>query len=383
MKILLKNASLLDATFDYETQDILVENGIITGLGALEHSQADQVIDLSGHTVMPGFINAHVHVTMGDGAFREDVLRGFAENGVTMIRDMGYSCTADVENYFAWLRAHSSPEYTQVVSVGRFVAYPGGYGAGHGDDITGVLITTPEEARQAVRQQIRTGSKAIKIGLGSMSIPGLAGPGRPGGGPGGGPPASVEMDMPTELISAVCAEAKNLGVRSICHLMTREYMQEAVRSGIGEVAHCAIEPISDELLEEMVQKNVILTPTLEMFEQIAPQKFPVAAENVKRYFDKGGRITVGNDYMPGKPSLGMAMAELRALRKAGLSLRDIVIAATQNGAVAAGTENVMGTISINKQANLIAIRGVLDDSMEALEHLCMVMNRGELLHLTI
>ena len=174
MKILLRNARLLDATYEYEKQDVLIKDEEIIAVADTIDQEADQVLDLTGYTVMPGFINAHIHVTMGDGPFREDVLRGFAEKGVCMVRDMGYSCKTDVVEYYSWLRDHSSADYTQVVSVGRFVACPGGYGAGHGEDTTGVLITTPEEAKAAVRAQVRSGSKAIKIGLGAMSKIGRA-----------------------------------------------------------------------------------------------------------------------------------------------------------------------------------------------------------------
>ena len=392
MRIILKSARLLDATYDCEPHDILTGDGIILAIDPPVEAEADQVIDLSGCTLMPGFVNSHIHVTMGDGPFREDLLRGFAEAGVCLVRDMGYSATTPVEEYFSWLRDHSGPEYTQVVSVGRFVASPGGYGAGHGSDVTGVLVSTPEDAAKAVRRQIRSGSKAIKVGLGAMAIPGVdGGPGGPGGpgspsgpgGPGGPPGAAENVDMPPEVMAAVCREAKRLGVRSVCHLLTREYMQTAVDCGIGEVAHCAIEPIPDGLLDQMVKNGVILTPTLEMFEKLAPAKFPVAVENVKRFFDKGGILTVGNDFMPGKPELGMAMTELRCLKKAGIPLRDIVIAATLHGAVAAGTVNQMGTISVGKQANLIAVSGELDENFEKLEAPAFVMNRGAVLRRTL
>ena len=75
--------------------------------------------------------------------------------------------------------------------------------------------------------------------------------------------------------------------------------------------------------------------------------------------------------------------EAAAADEAGIPLRDIVIAATLHGAVAAGTVNQMGTISVGKQANLIAVSGELDENFEKLEAPAFVMNRGAVLRRTL
>ena len=73
MKTLLKNASLLDANYDGQQFDVLVEDGEILAVGK-DVSRFDREIDLSGYTLLPGFIDAHVHVAMKDDHFPDEAL---------------------------------------------------------------------------------------------------------------------------------------------------------------------------------------------------------------------------------------------------------------------------------------------------------------------
>ena len=82
MTYLLKNAQLLDAEHNHAPLDVLIDGTTIAAVGT-DLSSIDQVIDLSGYTILPGFVDAHVHVAVDDRAFKEDAVRAWAYNGVT------------------------------------------------------------------------------------------------------------------------------------------------------------------------------------------------------------------------------------------------------------------------------------------------------------
>ena len=88
MSYLLKNAQLLDAEHNHAPLDVLIDGTTIAAVGT-DLGSADQVIDLSGYTILPGFVDAHVHVAVDDRAFKEDAVRAWAYNGVTTVRELG------------------------------------------------------------------------------------------------------------------------------------------------------------------------------------------------------------------------------------------------------------------------------------------------------
>ena len=69
MTYLLKNARLLDAELNHAPLDLLVDGETICAVGT-ELGPADQVMDLTGYTLLPGFVDAHVHVAVNDHAFQ-------------------------------------------------------------------------------------------------------------------------------------------------------------------------------------------------------------------------------------------------------------------------------------------------------------------------
>ena len=90
--IVLKGARLLSADYNGEELDVLVQDGYIVAVG--EDLAGDTVIDLTGYTLMPGMIDAHVHIASGSG-YGMDLLAQFCEQGITSVREEGMLSTGD------------------------------------------------------------------------------------------------------------------------------------------------------------------------------------------------------------------------------------------------------------------------------------------------
>ena len=102
-------------------------------------------------------------------------------------------------------------------------------------------------------------------------------------------------------------------------------------------------------------------------------------DNVARFVKLGGKVAVGTDAMRMEiqPEVaGMPLRELRLLHEAGLSVDEVIDAATINAAEVCGIADQVGSIAVGKRANLIAVKDPIDEGFDALAHVEFVMNRG-------
>ena len=193
-------------------------------------------------------------------------------------------------------------------------------------------------------------------------------------------------------------------------MLDSEFVEPLLDAGIPEFAHMPVDRIPDELIDRMVKQGVAVVPTLctvnppppsedemKMFKPKGPNgeemKMPpmpepkvskdeqekICIDNVARFFRKGGLVAVGTDTMrmetrPG--SAVMPVKELQLLHQAGLSVADVIDAATINAAKVCKIDDKVGSIAVGKQANIIAVKGEIDETFESLSHVEFVMNRG-------
>ncbi len=105
----------------------------------------------------------------------------------------------------------------------------------------------------------------------------------------------------------------------------------------------------------------------------------ICLDNTRRFIRFGGMVAVGTDTMrmESQPQVAaMPVRELQLLYKAGLSVSQVIDAATINAARLCKIDDQVGSIQVGKQANIIALRDEVDESFEALGHVEFVMNRG-------
>ena len=384
MKILLKHANI----YGGDTADILVEDGKITGIGSFD--SADEIHDMSGYAaVLPGVIDAHMHIVTGDIEYNDRALRAWAQAGVTTVRDMGIGSDRNehpTQEFLAYRETIEVPECAHCLTAGRFVAQYHGLNHVMSDGAeTGYGCKTPEDAVNAVNELLDMGCDGIKTSIGR----GMDG-------------KSVPME--TEKLRAIADTAKARGVWVSCHVLDAEFIPALLEAGMPEFAHMPTDHVSDELLKAMADAGVTCTPTLmsinaprppmpkgakppkmpPMPKDMPPMKSPqeqedICVDNVRRFVEFGGTVAVGTDTMrmESQPHVAcMPVRELQLLHKAGLSVPQVIDAATINAAKLCKIDDQVGSIAVGKQANIIAVKSGIDETFEALSHVEFVMNRG-------
>ena len=384
MTICLKNAALCDARLWNAKADILVEDGVIRAVGP--SLSGDRVIDLAGCTVLPGLIDAHIHMVSGGEPFDDASLKNWAQSGVLAVRDLGLGNGESCDRYLSWLSGVNTPEHAAVVTAGQCVAAWGGYMHRMGPKENGIGVKTPEEAVSAVETQIRKGCQGVKLAMDYDMMD-----------------ESTPQYTP-ETLRAVARKAKELDVWCTAHVLMSKFLRVLVENGIPEMAHTPLDPIPEDLLDAMAARDIPMVSTLQpiniprpplsrkaldsmppkMKEMMAKmeavdtaQQERDAVENVRRFHEKGGTVVMGTDTMrmtQMPDAARVPLRELRLLRQAGLSLQAVVASATKNAAMACRLSG-MGSLQPGKRACLIALPGALRE-VDDLENVRFVMNRG-------
>ncbi len=381
--ILLKNAILCDGRMWNVRGDVFVENGMIIDVG--QGFSGDETYDLSGYTLLPGFFDAHVHMVSGPSEFNDAALKSWAQSGVLTVRDLGLGNAKPTEDYMAWRKSVALPECAEIITAGRCIAAAHGYMHMMGGNENGIGVNTPEEAVAAIERQLAIGCDGIKTASDIDHFD-----------------ENTPQHSP-QTLSAIALTAKNHHVWCTAHVLQSRFLRKLVESGIPEMAHMVLDPIPEDLLDEMVIKQVAVTCTLQsinaprpplpktevtpelmrmikLMEQVdTAQQEREALDNTRRFHEKGGMVVMGTDTMRMEDMPHVAtipIHELQLLHKAGLSIPAVIAASTINAAKACKVDAIQGTIETGKKANLIAIREALNETFEALSHVEFVMNHG-------
>jgi len=302
-----------------------------------------QLFDAQGTTILPGFINTHVH-----NAYLNTNLKTWAQAGVTTVRDMGapfggYSfSTRDVLN--------ANPEYAQIIAAGPLVTVPDGYPIA-GNNFSSLTVDSPEDAREKINQLVDEGADVIKITLTIGVFPTLS----------------------LEQATAIVETAHARGIPVTVHATTARDLERALDAGVDDVAHIATDHVSDELIQRMVQADVAWVPTLAILRGRG-------ADNLRRFVKAGGRVALGNDagYLAGV-LIGMPTNEIEQLHHAGLTPMQIIVAATRNAAEVCRVDDTLGTLEVGKQADVLVVKGDPLKDIAALQDVQLVIHNGTII----
>ncbi len=386
MTICLKNGTLCDGRLWKVKADILVEDGTILAVG--RDLTGGETVDLTGCTVLPGLIDAHVHIISGGETFDDAPLKSWAQAGVLTVRDCGLGNGESCDRYLAWLKTVQTPERARVLTAGQAVAAWGGYMHMMMGKENGIGVRTPADAQRAIEAQIAKGCDGVKIAMDYDMLD------------------ERTPQYTPETVRAIAAKAKELGVWCTAHVQMSKFLRILVENGIPEMAHTVLDPIPEDLMDEMVARDIPMTSTLqpinvprpplpkEELDRMPPhirqtiQKMEAidtarqercAIDNIRRFHAKGGTVVMGTDTMrmQARPETAcVPLRELGLLLDAGLTAREVIAAATVNAARACGMGDRLGSLRPGKQADIIAVPGELDDRLEQLGRTAFVMHAG-------
>ena len=373
----LRTSRILDGTGNVlEDRDVVIRAGRIAEIVAGGSARGDRVYDLTALTVLPGYIDTHVHIShhfdsngklhppADRSAIGHVTLYG-AENayrtlmsGVTTMQSLGSPEDADLKD---WIARGTVPGPRLLSSLGSISENTG----------------TPDQIREFVRDRVAAGADVVKI-FASTSI-------RFGG----------VTSLSAAHLEAACGEARAQGLRSIVHAHRGDAVRLAADAGCTQIEHgWLLEPADLEVIAasgmyfgnqiDLLYRNYvehgrgydgIAGYTMEGFANLHAAQ-PSALEVFKASLDTPGlRVVYSTDANAG--SHGRNVDELVAyVQEGGQDPMDAVISATSLAAESLGMADRIGSIAPGLDADIIALDGDPISDAGALGRVVFVMRGG-------
>ncbi|RKT35836.1 imidazolonepropionase-like amidohydrolase [Microbacterium sp. AG1240] len=364
----LVGATLIDGTLSDPLPDAEVEvvEGRIAYVGPRRPSGRGRAIDLGGRFLLPGFVDAHVHLVMSTAASRSEQadwfdeewvvaalanLRATVEAGVTTARDLsgltpGYR-SAVASGAVAGPRLHLaismlSPTggHADPVRANGSVPVWAARGAASGV----AVVDTPDEVVKVVRELVRTGADVIKV----CTSGGVTSP----------HDSPEDRGLPREHVELVVAEMRGRhGQPVAAHAQNDEGVRAAVLGGAASIEHGY--DMSDETIALMLERGTTLVPTLSTLlrpsssgdDPARRRRQERAITAISAAVARGVAVAMGTD--AGIHPQGRNLTELGHLVGVGLTPLRAVHAGTLAGARLLRLDEHLGSVEAGKLADLV------------------------------
>jgi imidazolonepropionase-like amidohydrolase len=399
--ILFENAQILDGRADSAVPGhVLVEGGTIKEVSDKAiSSQVARRVDLRGRTLMPGLIDAHVHVTatvvsvaqnalLPDAivAFRSaKIMHGMLMRGFTTIRDLGGATqglrAARDEGHF---------DAPRMVICGKAISCTGGHSDARGRYDTrdnrwvesrlgamGRVADGVPDLRKACREEIKSGADYIKI----MANGGVASPTDP----------IAFLGYSLEELRAVVEEAQMAQTYVAAHLYTDQAIDRAVEAGVLSLEHCNL--IEEPTARKAAKAGAIACPTLVTYEALKTEgaSLGLPADSVAKIDDvrlkgleslekmhrAGLTMAYGTDLLG---EMHRHQSQEFVIRGRALPAIEVIRSTTVNAAKLLRMEGTIGTVAPGAFADLVVVEGDPLKDLSLLagqgEHLSAIMQAG-------
>src|SRR5580698_1121288 len=371
-RIVIQTSTILDGKGGaLKDQQIVIEGSEIRAVAA---GKAKADYDLRGLTVMPGWIDTHIHLnwhmdannkSVSNGAKPEDMALATAGDawitlagGFTTVQSVGAAIDANVRDFvnrglLAGPRILTS--FRQIQGTSQDKTRP-----------------SPEALRELVRKTKQDGADVIKL----FATTGLG--------------AGGEQSMTDEQIQAVCSEAKAVGLRSVVHAIGDAGARAAVLAGCTSIEHGT--SIKDETLGLMAQHGTFFDPNLLVLHNYLDNRqsytFPAASlatiekgiapteDVLRRARAHTVKVVFGTDAVAGSHGRNAEEFVYR-VRDAHDKPMDAIVSATSVSAESLGLGREIGTVAPGFQADLVATDGNPLEDITAVRRVVFVMKSGK------
>ena len=385
--------------------DVVIRGTQITAVGTVATTTTDaQRIDATGCTVMPGLIDAHTHVTLGEPAsndelfFRREPASAaiIAAYNVRKLLLAGVTSFLDADGLF-----NIGPALRDCIAAG-IVAGPtmrsGGYAlmtavggtagrlipdegtAGYAE-----VVHDRDEMIRAVRRQIKEGADCIKVHV-TGAIPNRKG--------------ELAVWKEDEL-RVVCDTAHELGAWVLGHCRSRDATLISARAGIDVIYHGSY--LDEACIDMMLERGAVLCPTFTFLANLAdhgakagagPQalgwfkeEMEASVKMVRLAHERGVPLLCGTETGFSVTPIGEWHAREMELfvRDVGLSPLEAITCGTRNGALATREQGVTGEVAVGMRADVLVVDGDPTADIRVLQErskLRHVICRGEDVDLT-
>ena len=371
---------------------IVVENGRISLINP-DLIPAGDIINLDGYTLLPGFMDCHVHL----GSFQAPggQLRGVTETpaatafraekhaeqtlmaGFTTVRNVGSRYFVDVE--LAKFSERDELPAPRIIPAAHAISITGGHGDNGGyspfvveqEDYKGGVADGVDEIIRAVRYQIKHGAKVIKFTAtaGVLSFEEAVG----------------AQQFTDEEMRAIVEEANRHGLKVAAHAHGSEGIMAAVKAGVDSIEHGSM--LTPDIIREMKKRGTYLVPTSyigdvfdydavpPLLQEKARKVIPIMLNSLAMAIKADVNIAFGTD--AGVIPHGKNAGEFGAMVKQGMTKADAIRTATVNAADLLGVKD-RGQIKLGLLADIVAVEGNPLEDVSILTDVRFVMKGGKI-----
>lgn len=363
-----------------------------------------EVYELEDGTIMPGLIDAHVHMGWGSAtavdwiSMTPQLSMARALRDMAQLRQQGYTAFRDLGSDVLLMRpavAEGLLDVPRIFGAGRIISQIGGHGdvyqklsleASQQAYSPAFIVNGVDEVRRACRINARNGADLIKI----MTTGGVFSQ---------GDKATPHSHFSQEEIRAAVEEAENMGSYVSTHAQATRGIKMALKNGVKCIEHGFY--LDEECIELMVKNDCYLVPTLaimhasKLYFQGKEGVLPYLKEKTGRSYEAHYRslemarkahitVGVGCDFL-GDAAFGCpyseATLELERLCVAGYTPMEVITMATKVNARLLQMEDQLGTLETGKLADVLLVEGRPDEDIRVLrrsDHVKLVVQDGRI-----
>lgn len=395
MVVAFKGATLIDGTGKAPVKDalVMIDENLVTYAGPSgikEVPEKAEIININGKTIIPGLIDAHIHLDMHGMAdtFEENLVEDKLRTaraaremhktllaGITTVRNCGSVNFIDIAVKEAI--AAGWCEGPRILASGKIISMT----AAGNEYFLGMYREADgcDEVRKAAREQLKVGADFLKL----MATGAYMNP--------GGVPGASQLNR--DEMAVVVEEAAKLGLRVAAHAHGKQGIIDAIEAGVATIEHGTF--LDDDVIELMIKRDIFLVPTYivgylmkENGEENGVPEFmleksrkteKVWQENLRRAIDAGVLVAFGTDAGTNYNYHGNNALELVILVEEGfMTPLQAISSGTKVSAEALGLSSEIGTLEENKIADLVVVGGSLENKLRPLlDNVDMVYQGGK------